>query len=222
MGVHVLNVIDDIEKTAAHTAEIDDATLIEQARTDKEAFGTLYQRYVERIYNYIYYRTSSVEDAEDLTARTFQRALIHIPNYQDKGVPFQAWLYRIARNLVSNWYRDNGRKQVVALDDVMHMQVGESSPELLMQMIESEDTLMDAVQSMPSERQDLLIYKFLHRMSNAEIGAIMGRSEGAIKSLYHRTLLSLREELTTPEPLPDAEPKEPRFKRLRFWQRGDL
>lgn len=210
MGVNILTVDEQ-------PAELDDATLIEQARTNKEAFGLLYQRYVDRIYNYIYYRTGNTEDAEDLTARVFQRALIHIPKYQDKGVPFQAWLYRIASNLVSNFHRDNSRKQTVGLDEIIFSQVGDTSPELLIQMIESEGSLMEVVKSLPSERQDLLIYKFLHRMSNAEIGEVLGKSEGAVKSLYHRTLLSLRETMVTRVEREEAAEKS-RFKRLKFWK----
>ena len=60
---------------------------------DRDAFGQLYQQYVERIFNYVYYRTGNTHDAEDLTARVFQRAMNHIHNYTDRGVPFSAWLY---------------------------------------------------------------------------------------------------------------------------------
>ena len=74
----------------------EESILIERAKTDREAFGQLYERYVDRIYNYVYYRTGNAADAEDLTARIFERALNHIGNYRDQGVPFSAWLYRIA------------------------------------------------------------------------------------------------------------------------------
>lgn len=84
----------------------DERDLIERAKVNKEAFGELYAKYVDRIENYVYYRVGNREDAEDLTARIFERAMKHIPRYQDQGVPFSAWLYRIARNLVANWHRD--------------------------------------------------------------------------------------------------------------------
>ena len=87
------------------------------ARGDNEAFGELYDRYVDRIYNYIYYRTGNTHDAEDLTARVFYRAMKHIGNYQDRGLPLSAWLYRIAHNLVANWHRDNSRRKEISLDD---------------------------------------------------------------------------------------------------------
>ena len=76
---------------------------------EEEAFSFLYQENVKKIYNYIFYRTGNIHDAEDLTARVFQRALKHMPNYKKTKVPFSAWLYRIAHNLVANWYRDNSK-----------------------------------------------------------------------------------------------------------------
>ena len=85
-----------------------------------------------------------------------------------------------------------------------------------MQMVENEDRLLQALRKLPQERQDLVIFKFLNRMPNAEIGQIMGRSEGAIKSLYHRTLLALREELGEEFA---AEQKAKR-RNLRFWERN--
>ena len=173
----------------------DEKALIERAKEDKEAFGQLYELYVDRIYNYVYYRTGNVADAEDLTAKIFMRAMKHIPRYKDQGVPFSAWLYRIAHNLVANWHRDNSRRQMVALDDITHWHVGEESPEFATQLMEDKSLLLGAIRRLPADRQELLILKFVERLSNAEIGDIMGRSEGAIKSLYHRTLLSLREDL---------------------------
>ncbi len=177
------------------SSPIDEKALIERAKEDKEAFGQLYEIYVDRIYNYVYYRTGNAADAEDLTAKIFVRAMKHIPRYQDKGVPFSAWLYRIAHNLVANWHRDNSRRQMIALDDITHWHVGDESPEFATQLMEDKALLLSAIRRLPSDRQELLILKFVERLSNAEIGDIMGRSEGAIKSLYHRTLLSLREDL---------------------------
>ena len=175
----------------------DEARLIERAKQDKEAFGELYERYVDRIFNYVYYRVGNRADAEDLTSRIFYRALQHIGRYEDQGVPFSAWLYRIARNLVANWYRDRSRHQFVALDDVSQWRFSDAGPEMSAEWAEHKDDLRAAIHQLPAERQDLLILKFVDRLPNAEIGRIMGRSEGAVKSLYHRSLLALRDELPT-------------------------
>ncbi len=162
---------------------------------DRDAFGQLYERYVERIFNYVYYRTGNTHDAEDLTARVFQRAMNHIQKYTDRGVPFSAWLYRIAHNLVANWHRDRSRKQEIPLDDMPILPTKGDHPERNLVRSQEQDALLRMIRKLPAERQNLLILKFVEDMSNAEIGAIMGRSEGAVKSLYHRTLLALRDQL---------------------------
>jgi len=173
----------------------EDDILVSASRGDREAFGALYERYVERIYNYVYYRTGNLHDAEDLTARVFQRAMNHIHNYTDRGVPFSAWLYRIAHNLVANWHRDRSRRQEIPLSDVPVIPSKDERPEANLVRSQEQDSLMRLIRQLPSERQTLLILKFVEDLSNAEIGQIMGRSEGAVKSLYHRTLLALRDEL---------------------------
>ena len=162
---------------------------------DREAFGRLYEQYVDRIFNYVYYRTGNVHDAEDLTARVFYRALHHIQNYTDRGVPFSAWLYRIAHNLVANWHRDRSRHQEIPLSDAPTLHYKGDAPETALMQNQDQEALLRLIRRLPSERQHLLILKFVEHLSNAEIGETMGRSEGAVKSLYHRTLLALRDEL---------------------------
>ncbi|MDI6695738.1 MAG: sigma-70 family RNA polymerase sigma factor [Anaerolineales bacterium] len=173
----------------------DDEALERAIQGDQEAFGVLYERYVGRIFNYIYYRTGNVYDAEDLTERVFFRALRHIRNYNHRGLPFSAWLYRIAHNLVANWHRDNSRRKEIPLDDgILSTHVG-GFPESEVLKAEEHDHLLRVIRYLPPDRQQLLILKFVDHLSNAEIGVIMGRTEGAIKSLYHRTLLAIRDEL---------------------------
>lgn len=174
--------------------------LIERAKRDADAFGELYERYVDRIYNYIYYRTGDVHEAEDLTARVFYRALNHIGKYNQHGAPFAAWLYRIAHNLVANWYRDRNRRKYVRLDDLVTLAEKGLGPHHQAEQNEEAQTLIKTMSRLPAERQQLLILKFVEGMSNADIAKIMGRSEGAIKSLYHRTLLALRDDLSKDNP----------------------
>ncbi len=169
--------------------------LVAQAQADPLAFGALYERYVSRIYNYIYHRVGNHHDAEDLTARTFYRALSHIDRYVSRGAPFSAWLYRIAHNLVANWHRDRARQQTIALEDVILATGRRDSPHEQAEARERAEAVQRAIWRLSPDRQQLLILKFGEGLSNAEIGEIMGRSEGAIKSLYHRTLLALQEEL---------------------------
>ena len=172
----------------------DDVALARASQGDIEAFGILYERYVGRIYNYIYYRTGNISDAEDLTARVFYRAMRHIGNYNDRGLPFSAWLYRIAHNLLANWHRDNSRSKEVPLDETMIGRPEVDHPEIELLISEEREHLLSVIHYLPPDRQQLIILKFVEHLSNAEIGQIMGRTEGAIKSLYHRTLITLRDE----------------------------
>jgi RNA polymerase sigma-70 factor, ECF subfamily len=195
---------DEAQKSAANET---DQALAKRARTSREAFGELYERRVADIYRYVYYRVGSVEDTEDLTARVFARALKHIHNYNDRGLPFMAWLYRIAHNVVANYHRDTQRHPSVPLDDVDL----ETSPyghadalqddtadatDLRIDGERERGRLIAAIRKMSEERQQLVVLKFVQQLQNVEIGQIMGRSEGAIKSLYHRTLAQLRELMT--------------------------
>lgn len=173
----------------------EEAALVERAKRDPEAFGILYEHHVDRIYSYIYYRTGNQQDAEDLTARTFFKALDNIGRYTDRGVPFSAWLYRIAHNLLANWHRDRSRRIELSLDEHLPDSRVQDSPEHYAEAQEEREALLRAIRRLPEDRQQLLALKFLARLPNAQIGEIMGRTEGAIKSLYHRTLIALREDL---------------------------
>jgi RNA polymerase sigma-70 factor (ECF subfamily) len=186
----------------------DEVELVARAKTDAAAFGVLYERYVGKIYNYIYYRTGDRHEAEDLTARTFQRAMAHVGHYDERGLPFSAWLYRIAHNLVANWHRDRGRRQILGLDEVTLVGHSRERPESVAEASEERERLLAVIRRLPAERQQLLILKFVERMPNADIGKIMRRSEGAIKSLYHRTLLALRDELGLGNIVPGKEETE--------------
>jgi RNA polymerase sigma-70 factor (ECF subfamily) len=189
------------------TSSVSDSELVEQAKQDPSAFGLLYERYVNKIYSYIYYRVGNHQDAEDLTSRTFFRALRHIGNYEDRGAPVSAWFYRIAHNLVANWHRDQGRHQVVSLE-IAPIEEFPDSPETKTVENEARERLLSVVRRLPADRQRLLVLKFTARMSNAEIGAIMDRTEGAIKSLYHRTLIALRQDIDQEELSTEENHKE--------------
>ena len=180
-------------------ADLDDSELVEQAKSDPEAFGQLYERHVERIYKYIYYRIGNEADAEDLTARTFHQALASISRYVDRGAPFAAWLYRIAHNLVANYHRSHKRWKTASLEDQEIMGKPADAPEPTAEASERYHALWAAIRRQPEERQRLLILKFTDCLSNDEIGRLMGRTESSIKSLYFRTLKALRADLEARE-----------------------
>lgn len=175
-------------------SEINESVLVKRAKQDKDAFGELYELHFDKIFNYIYYRTGNVHDAEDLTSKVFFRALEHIEKYEDRGGPFSAWLYSIARNLLANWYRDRSKRTMIPIDSINPIRVVDD-PELETELTRNREKLLAAIRRLPEDRQDLLILKYVNKQTNAEIGQVLGRSEGAIKSLYHRTLLSLKRDL---------------------------
>lgn len=179
----------------AGAAAEEDQTLAQRAKHHREAFGALYERYVGAIYRYVYYRVGNVEDAEDLTARVFMNALRHMRNYSDRGIPFSAWLYRIAHNVVANYHRDNNRHPSVPLDEMERHGAHHDDADAKIDIERRRDQLIRAIALLPEDRQQVVVLKFVQQLQNAEIGQIMNRSEGAIKSLYHRTLLQLREAL---------------------------
>jgi RNA polymerase sigma-70 factor, ECF subfamily len=190
-------VINTDEPSSQPAPQVSENESVERAsKGDTEAFSLLYERYVTRIYNYIYYRTGNPHEAEDLTSRVFHRALHHIENYDNRGIPFSAWLYRIAHNLVANWHRDNSRRKEVPLEDYTQIPYRAAAPEISVVNTQELEDLLKCIRRLPADRQQLLILKFVEGMSNAEVAVIMMRSEGAIKSLYHRTLMALRDELS--------------------------
>ncbi|MBN1260775.1 MAG: sigma-70 family RNA polymerase sigma factor [Anaerolineae bacterium] len=174
---------------------VEEHLLVEQAKHDPEAFGRLYRRYVDRIYNYHYRHTGNHSDAEDLTSRTFYRALRGIGRYRYRGISFQAWLFRIAHNLMANLHRDRSRKPSVPLDGVSLPGSQLHDPHNHVEASEAQDRLLAVIDRLPEDRKTLLTLKFVEQMSNAEIGAVLGKTEGAVKALYHRTLIGLRQVL---------------------------
>ncbi len=195
------------------TAQVDaelkqESVLIEKARTDPDAFAKLYENYVDRIYAYIYHRVGNVHDAEDLTARTFYRALERLDQYEDRGLPFSAWLFRIAHNLVANWHRDRSRRRFLSFDRLWGHSHDDETPERQVEREQSHNALWEAIERLPEDRRNLLLFKFGSQLSNVEIGEMLNKSESAIKSLYFRTLGSLREDLESRGWGPELEADE--------------
>lgn len=185
--------------TANELASLSDDDLAERAKGSSDAFGVLYDRHLRRIYNYVYYRIGQRAEAEDLTERVFMQALENVPRYQHRGAPFSAWLFRIAHNLVANWHRDTKRHPTAPLEDAGERVDQRADPFGDALSGEEQHELREAVHRLPPDRQMLLQMKFVEERSNLEIAREMGRTEGAVKALLHRTLVALRSELSTRE-----------------------
>lgn len=165
-------------------------------RHDPKAFATLYDRYVSKIYHYIYYKVGNVAEAEDLTAQVFLRAWEAIGSYEWREHPFSAWLFRIARNLVVDYHR--ARRDMIPLDEpedrVPSWAVSETPPaEVVLQDYLTVEQLRKALTQLTDEQQEVIILRFLEGYSTAEVAAIMGKRAGAIRGLQFRGLSALRE-----------------------------
>jgi len=172
-------------------------------RIERDAFSALYEAYADRVYRYLLSRTSSPPDAEELTSRTFLNALAHLDSFRGgqrrSADPFGAWLMSIAHNLLANWYRSRGRQPPTApLDDALAIPAEVADPQSTLEMNEQIQRVREAVRGLAPDRQQLLALKYVQGLTNAQIGRQMGRSEGAIKALHHRTLRQLHEALREP------------------------
>lgn len=174
---------------------LSDEILAQQAKSDPEIFGMLYERHVSRIYSYTHAHTRLVEDAEDLTSRIFFRSLSRLYQYtpgSDK--PFTAWLYTIAHSVVVNWHREQSRHRHLSLSSVSERidKSRESRPAQIAIKHEESTFVRKAIADLPAHNQELLVLKFVNELSNAEIARRLGKSEGAVKALLHRTVVRLR------------------------------
>ena len=160
---------------------------------DSEAFGELYDRYVDVVYRYVQYRVSSTALAEDLTSETFLRALRRITSYTWQGRDFGAWLVTIARNLIADHYKSGRYRMEVATSDLVEAGAdrSEEGPENEVLAGLTNATLLEAVKQLNSEQQECIALRFLQGMSVAETAQIMGKNEGAIKALQYRAVKSL-------------------------------
>jgi len=169
-----------------------EAPLIERAiKRNPAAFTDLYDRYVDRVYRYVYYRVTSQSDSEDITQEVFVRAWKNIHKYQQRGRPFAAWLFAIARNLITDHYRN--RKNLVLLDDVANStQV--DGVDLQKEAEDSFDRtqVRSAVAKLKGDRQRVIRLRFIDGFSYEEIAQILKKSEGAIRVIQYRALQDLR------------------------------
>lgn len=165
----------------------DEARLINRARRgDRDAIANLYQQYVQAIYRYIHYRVPQNTAADDLTAEVFLRMVEGLPNYKLNGVPFEAWLYRIASARVADFYREQSRHPQEALSETEPDR--SVSPESRVQTTEERAELRAALQQLSEEYQNILLLRFVERKSHAEVADIVGKSVSAVKSAQYRAL----------------------------------
>ena len=166
--------------------------LVELARTgDADAFGLLYDHYQSSVYRFLFYRTRSVQLAEDLTSETFFRALRSMNNFRWQGKDFGAWLMTIARNLATDHFKAGRTRLELTTEDMSAHDDATEGPEATVLAGLTNEILLGALKSLPDEQRDCLIMRFLQGMSIAETAAVLGRSDGAIKQLQLRGVRNL-------------------------------
>jgi RNA polymerase sigma-70 factor (ECF subfamily) len=164
--------------------------LIKRAKEcDSSAFARLYECYYQDIYNYIYFRVPDVSQAEDLTSEVFIKALESIDSFTFRGFPFSSWLFRIARNLMVDYFR--GHPEPVDLPLEEETLPAERGPSDIFERKLTQQRLARALSNLTEDQQQVVILRFVDGLSNMEVAQVLGKSEGAIKSLQYRALGSL-------------------------------
>ena len=170
------------------------ALILASVKGDGKAFEALYVRYMKAIYRYIFFRVGDENQAEDLTEEVFVRAWEALPKYQHRKHPFSSWLYRIARNLIIDYYR---MKKPVPLSNGL-MRSYPSSAESLDHVVNRKHEaklLVKAVQKLTEVEQEIVLLRFVEGLSHEEIAEMVGKSQTACRVTLHRALKSLRSTL---------------------------
>jgi len=168
--------------------EADERFLIEAAQRDPAGFADLYELNFERVYAYVVKRVRDRAEAEDVTAEVFHQALANLKRFEWRGIPFAAWLFRIAANLMSDRWQRSGRE---VTDDSGAIESAQVSPAEI-EEAERRATLFRLVDGLPAEQRRVVVLRFVEQKSIKEVAKEVRKTEGAVKQLQFRALTSLR------------------------------
>ena len=180
----------------AGTATANVRELVERAkRGDRDALEELYLLHFDRIYSYLHMSVGNRHDAEDLTTQTFLKMLEAIGRFEWKSVPFSAWLFRIAHNLAMDFFRAGKREQ---LEEEVPEPPGseEASAEFHALHSIGRSSMLDLIADLSPEQRQVLTLKFVFNFANGDVAEILGKTEGAVKSLQHRALATLQKHVS--------------------------
>ncbi len=172
----------------------DEEQLVQRAKQhDEEAFAQLYEEYFDKIYRYVALRIGDRMEAEDLTQQVFLNAIKAISSFRWKGVPFSAWLFRIAHNQVVDYLRKKKKRVSIPLEE--SLVASDDDPQLILERKLNIEQLASATRKLTLAQQEVVSLRFAGEMSVAQVAKVMGRSEGAVKALQHSAIVALREVL---------------------------
>lgn len=173
-------------------------SLVQRAQNnDQEAFAQLYEEHFDKIYRYLALRIGNEMEAEDMTQQVFLNALQSISSFRWKGVPFSAWLYRIAHNQAVDHLRKNKKRSTVPLDESL-VSSGDSPHSAAERKMDIEQ-LLAATRRLTGAQREVISLRFTSELSIAQVAGIMGKSEGAVKALQHSAIVALRRTMLVTE-----------------------
>lgn len=177
----------------------DDVLFVTRCQSgDTDAFGVLYDAYFDKIYRFVYYKTFSAEVAEDITSDVFHKALQKIQSFDAEKGTFSAWVYRIARNSVIDYYRT--KQTVVPLEDVFDVGVDERTPESL-DALAALTKVTEYLETLSAKQREIITLRIWEERSYKEIAEIVGGSEDSVKMAFSRGIRELREQCGPISPL---------------------
>jgi RNA polymerase sigma-70 factor (ECF subfamily) len=186
--------------------EPDVEALVERAQAgDREALGAIYDRLAGRVYRFALFRVGSRADAEDLMQRTFLKMIESLPRYQRRGIPFEAWFFRLARNGVIDHLR--GRRAHQPLEALADIDSAEPGPHEAAELAVEFRRIEDAMQELTPIQQEVIGYRFMAGLSPREIGLVIGKREGSVRALQFRAIQALRRSLDRQSD--DKDPESP-------------
>ncbi len=173
----------------------DEESLVHRAQQrDQQAFTQLYEEHFDRIYRYVALRIGNKIEAEDITQQVFLKALQSISSFRWKGIPFSAWLFRIAHNQVVDYLRKKTKQATVPIDEAKIS--SSSNPQLLVEQSLDIEQLLSATKRLTEAQREVLSLRFTSELSIAQVAKIMGKSQGAVKALQHSAIVGLRKVLS--------------------------
>lgn len=163
---------------------------VDEQREKESRLASLYDEYFNRIAHYIYVRIGDRNEAEDLAGDVFAKALESLKSYKERGIPMQAWLFRIARNASVDYFRKKGRVTTVPIEGVTIM-TGEDPAAVAEKGIEMEK-VREAMQKLTAEQREVVQLRFFGGLSSKEVGAILNKSDGAVREMQRAAVERLR------------------------------
>jgi len=174
----------------------DEESIVRRAQQrDPAALTQLYEENFDKICRYIVLKIGDRTEAEDMTQQVFLNALKSISSFRWKGMPFSAWLFRIAHNQIVDYFRKKSKRATVPLDE--SLAAGDSDPGQVAERKVEIEQLALATKGLTKAQQEVVSLRFAGQLSVAEVARAMGRSEGAVKALQHSAIVSLRRALST-------------------------